>query len=290
MAGKQSNRSRSFSSKVFSGDTPGENPVINEKFEPLYSLDELRAQRLTVLFPEKDGAGETNDAGKQPSELAKVMYLFRMERWEDALQELLQVDGSSLSGEGQAERSYYMGLCCTKLERFDDALLHLEQFIAASGDSSRIHQSRLILALIFIKTGRAKMAELELERLLSSGIESIALYNTLAYASYVRKQHMKAIEYYEKVLDVDKDNVTAMNSLGFILADTGLDKQKALKLCRKAVEINPQNAAYLDSLGWALYKSGRPSEARSLLRQALDISPREEEIKKHYRVVSGGGY
>ncbi len=101
------------------------------------------------------------------------------------------------------------------------------------------------------------------------------------------KKNTSAIEFYEKTLEIDSDNPTALNCMGYILADTGIDIMRALRLCRKAVDFKPQNAAYLDSLGWAYYKSGEPVEARTWLRRALDVAPDEEEIKRHFKLATG---
>jgi Flp pilus assembly protein TadD len=118
-------------------------------------------------------------------------------------------------------------------------------------------------------------------------MESPLLYNTLAYAAYIQKQNLNAISLYEKTREIDPNNATARNSMGYILADTGLDVMRALRLCRKAVDSKPQSAAYLDSLGWAYYRSGELVEARTWLRRALEIAPGEQEIKKHFEIVSG---
>jgi Flp pilus assembly protein TadD len=40
-------------------------------------------------------------------------------------------------------------------------------------------------------------------------------------------------------------------------------------------------------LGWAYYKSGEIVEARTWLRRALEIAPNEEEIKRHFKIVTG---
>jgi pentatricopeptide repeat protein len=145
----------------------------------------------------------------------------------------------------------------------------------------------MTLAYIYVITKRIKMAEYELKRLQSSGFESSVLYNTLAYAACLQKQYKKAIELYEKSLEIDSDNATAMNSMGYILADTGMDVMRALRLCRRAVDSKPQNPAYLDSLGWAYYKSGEVLEARTWLRRAIEIAPNEEVIRRHFKIVSG---
>ena len=270
----------------------GEKPVINETwkwdFPDVSSLSRNRPRHGKNEKPED--AEDAAYAEKEIAENNKLdsgLSLYRKERWEDALKEFLLIDTSGFSSEERAELAYYLGLCCTKLERFDEAPLYFEQVITIGGNPIRVYQCRMILAYVYIASGRVKMAETELNHLQGSGLESAMLYNTMAYAAYAQKRYLSAVELYEKALDIDKDNLTALNSLGYILADTGLDKFKGLRLCRKAVEKNSRNAAYLDSLGWASYKCGKLKEARSLLRHAVNIAPQEEEIKDHFRIVTG---
>ncbi|MDR2258674.1 MAG: tetratricopeptide repeat protein [Treponema sp.] len=221
--------------------------------------------------------------------LQEGIRLFRMKRWEIALQELLRVDAEKFSGEEHAELAYYLGLCYTKLARYDDALLYLEQVVTSGQDILRVYQCRMTLAYIYVITKRSKMAEFELKRLQHNGFESAQLYTTLAYAAWLQKNYKNAVDLYEKALDLDGNNSTAMNSLGYILADTDMDVMRGLRLCRKAVDKKPQNPAYLDSLGWAYFKSGELLEARTWLRRALELAPLEKEIREHLRIVTGEG-
>ena len=187
----------------------------------------------------------------------------------------------------QIELSYYLGLCYTKLKQYDEALNYLEQVVTTGNDVLRIYQCRMTLAYIYVITKRIRMAEFELKRLQNSGLESPLLYNTLAYAAWCQKKNKNAVDLYEKTLEIDINNATAMNSMGYILADSGLDIMRGLRLCRKAVDARPNSAAYLDSLGWAYYKSGEAAEARTWLRRALDLAPEEKEIIKHFKIVTG---
>jgi tetratricopeptide (TPR) repeat protein len=278
--------------------TSGEKPVLNEAFQDYVPVQEWKwnfpgnAQSGKGKLQQGKGskpvpAGKTGNETANNTKLKKGIRFFLTKRWEDALREFLHVEAEGFSGEQRMELAYYLGLCCTKLERFDEALLYFEQVVTVGESPVWIYQCRLILAYIYIVTGRAKMAEAELNRLQGSGLESVMMYNTRAYAAYAQQNYLAAVEWYEKALDIDKDNPTALNSLGYVLADTGLDKLKGLRLCRKAVDKNPQNAAYLDSLGWAAYKCGKLVEARSWLRQAAEIAPHEKAIAEHYRIVSG---
>jgi tetratricopeptide (TPR) repeat protein len=219
--------------------------------------------------------------------LKEGVRLFRLKRWELALRELLAVKGDQVTVEEQSELAYFLGLCYTKLARYDDALLYLDQVVTAGHDVLRTYQCRMTLAYIYVITDRIKMAEFELKRLQRNGFESPQLYNTLAYAAWSQKRYKNAVELYEKALDIDEDNATAMNSMGYILVDSGIDVMRGLRLCRKAVDHKPQSPAYLDSLGWAYFKSGELVEARTWLRRALDLAPNEKDIREHFKKVTG---
>jgi tetratricopeptide (TPR) repeat protein len=219
--------------------------------------------------------------------LQEGIRLFRLKRWEAALREFLEMDSGRFTPEQNADLAYYMGLCYTKLERYDDALLYLEQVVTSGGDPLRRVQCRLALAYIYTITRRSKLAEFELKQLMDSGYESIQMYTTLAYAAWTQKQYEKAVEYYRSALEMDADNTTALNGLGYILADAAIDPIKGLYYCKKAVDKKPQNAAYLDSLGWAYYKTGELIEARVYLRRAYELAPQQEEIRRHLKVLVG---
>lgn len=213
--------------------------------------------------------------------------LFSLKRWEMALHEFLEVNTEAATAEETTELAYYLGLCFTKLGRYDDALLYLEQVITASTEPLKLYQCRLTLAYIYAVTKRSKMAEFELKQLIKNGFESAQIYTTLAYAAWTQKLYAQALEFYEKALKLDENNTTALNGIGFILVDTDQDIHRGMRLCKKAVDRKPKNAAYLDSLGWAYFKLGDSSEARSWIRRALDMAPQEPQIRAHMRVLVG---
>jgi len=220
--------------------------------------------------------------------LQEGIRLYRLKRWDQALKELLSIETAKFKPEENSELAYYLGLCYTKLNKYDDALLYLEQVVTGGQDPFRVYQCRMTLSYIYVITKRSKMAEFELHKLANNGFESAQLYATLAYAAWTQKHFPEAIDYYEKALDLDAGNTTALNGLGFILADTGTDPLRGLRYCKKAVDLKPQNWAYLDSLGWAYYKNGDLLEARTWLHRASAAAPEEKEIKEHLRIVTGG--
>ena len=228
-----------------------------------------------------------NVSSRSQGSLTEGIRLYRLKRWDLALAELLSINTDKFSPEENGELSYYLGLCYTKLERYDDALLYLEQVVSSGQDLLRTYQCRMTLAYIYVLTKRSKMAEFELTRLTSSGFESAQLYTTLAYAAWTQKHFKQAVDYYEKALDLDEGNPTALNGLGFVLVDTDMDHIRGLRCCKKAVDLKPNNASYLDSLGWAYFKNGELLEARTWLRRAMEAAPNRKEIKEHFKTVTG---
>lgn len=214
--------------------------------------------------------------------MEKAVHLLKQRRYGEALQEFLSVD---VPEEQYPELSYYLGLCYTHLEKYEEALLFLEQVLNSGMSFPHIYQSRMILGYIYTVTNRFRLAEFEFGKLLDEGYESAKVYAALAYVTYHQKKTASSIAHLERALRIDPDNPTALNSLGFILADGNMKLEAALGYCKRAVAQNPQNPAYLDSLGWVYYRMGRLEEALVCLTKATEKSGGNEEISRHLHQV-----
>ena len=64
---------------------------------------------------------------------------------------------------------------------------------------------------------------------------------------------------------------TAMNALGYTLADHALQLPRARRLIEAALLQAPQSAAIRDSLGWVLYRQGQAREALPHLAAAFAV-------------------
>jgi len=74
---------------------------------------------------------------------------------------------------------------------------------------------------------------------------------------------------FRKVLDMNPENASAYNYLGYMFADRGVRLDEAQKLIGRALELDPENGAYLDSLGWLYYRQDRLEDAEHALVRAL---------------------
>jgi tetratricopeptide (TPR) repeat protein len=83
-----------------------------------------------------------------------------------------------------------------------------------------------------------------------------------------------------RILKKDKDNVHALNALGYTLADRTNRYQEAYELLKRALKLKPDDAFVLDSMGWVQYRLGNYKEAVLFLRRALEIR-HDAEISAH---------
>ena len=86
---------------------------------------------------------------------------------------------------------------------------------------------------------------------------------------------------FRKVLDADPKNASALNYLGYMLADQNVRLDEAQDLIKKAVDLEPSNYAFLDSLGWVYYRLNRLTEAEQELTRSLQMSGKDPTIYDH---------
>lgn len=108
-------------------------------------------------------------------------------------------------------------------------------------------------------------------------------------AMYERqKKYDLAEAEFRKVLEINPKSASAMNYLGYMLADRNVRLQEALELIQKAVALEPNNSAFLDSLGWVYYRLNRLEEAAEWLQKSLERSSRDPTVHDHMGDVYSG--
>ncbi|WP_317930974.1 tetratricopeptide repeat protein [Halioxenophilus sp. WMMB6] len=82
------------------------------------------------------------------------------------------------------------------------------------------------------------------------------------------------------IIDLDTSNATALNALGYTLADRTNRYQEAFDLINQALSLKPGDPAIIDSMGWVQYRMGNFEEAISRLREAMKAFP-DHEVAAH---------
>ncbi len=95
------------------------------------------------------------------------------------------------------------------------------------------------------------------------------------------KQFSQAEEQFKKVLAGDPENASALNYLGYMLADQNVKLEEALGYIKRAVDLDPTNGAYLDSLGWAYFRLGKYELAEDNLLKASQKINTDPTVHDH---------
>lgn len=106
--------------------------------------------------------------------------------------------------------------------------------------------------------------------------DTLLIYFNLGVDFYRQREISKAIQAYQKVIELDPTYVEAYNNLGIIYQDIG-DFDKALGAYQKAIEINPQYEKAYNNLGILLFVNERYDESIIAFQNALAINPHSIE-------------
>jgi tetratricopeptide (TPR) repeat protein len=96
-----------------------------------------------------------------------------------------------------------------------------------------------------------------------------------------RGDWQRAIARGDQLLARKPHSVEALNFVGFVAADHGVDMPRTIRRIQAAVVMSPGSGAIIDSLGWAYFKSGDLARADIYLEQAGRLEPGDAEVLEH---------
>lgn len=171
-----------------------------------------------------------------------------------------------------------------------NALAVIAQFYAGAGrpeqaaerflEAARLDPADSDMAIVLSELAR----DLELHdtavAILTQAIEhspgSDQLHYFLGYAYDEAGRVEEAERAFRRALEINPDNYLALNHLGYMFTEHGIQLEEALTLTQRAVELSDEdvsprfnNAFIVDSLGWAHHQLGNHAEAARWLREAI---------------------
>lgn len=206
---------------------------------------------------------------------------------------------------------YYLGRIAEKRDQWDEAiknyimvepgpdfmpaLLQTTDILVRGGEAEAAHK-RLSAARERFPSQAERFYLLEAEVLskhlhladaqavLSEGLAQFSGSVQLLYSRAMVNEQLDLIEGLENdlraILKYDPNNATALNALGYTLADRTERFDEALELISQALQLKPDDPAIIDSMGWVQYRLGNYPEAVLRLRQAMKAFP-DHEIAAH---------
>lgn len=214
-------------------------------------------------------------------------------------------------GQRVNEGRYYLGRIAEEGGDFDEAISHYKKvdqggdFFSANNrigsiliNSNRQEQMRTYFAQLRREKKElvARLYGLEIDLLANAGSteESMSLTNqallefpsstALLYTRSILGEKQNNLEQMERdlrtIIALEPDNATALNALGYSLANRTQRFEEARVLISKALELQPEEPAILDSMGWVLYRQGSYEEAIEFLTKAYTGYP-DPEVAAH---------
>ncbi len=209
------------------------------------------------------------------------------------------------------EAHYYLGKTAEEQQRLDDAILHymavqpgrdfgsandrLAQLMLSAGrsaelgvyfDTLRSRYPQLAEQLFALEVeklmGQQHLAEASavVDRGLLEYPDSISLRYSRSIVAERLGNLVEAESDLRRILANDPENSTALNALGYMLANRTDRYSEAAELIGEALALNPDEPAILDSWGWVKYRLGDYDVALDFLQRAYRAFP-DPEVAAH---------
>jgi len=163
-------------------------------------------------------------------------------------------------------------------ERFDEA-----HALVLSVSEGRPELEIVLVAVevdALMNTGQLERADALLSATLGIYADNVDLLFARALLSDRQGNLARAEEDLRRIIALEPQNATALNQLGYTLADRTDRHEEALALLERAIAADPEDPAIIDSLAWAQYKLGRYEEALANLERAFAVFP-DAEVAAH---------
>jgi tetratricopeptide (TPR) repeat protein len=154
--------------------------------------------------------------------------------------------------------------------------------LKASASGAKVGPVVLYLyATALRQTGDLAGAEEMARRLRAAAPDDPRGMYVLAQVLEAKKDFDGAERALRDILQRDPADATALNYLGYMLAERGQRLDEAVDLVQRALKIEPGNPSFLDSLGWAYFQQGKLDLADPPLSEAASKMPNNSVIQDH---------
>jgi tetratricopeptide (TPR) repeat protein len=156
---------------------------------------------------------------------------------------------------------------------WDAAVTELKRAIAAAPDKTSL---QVYLAGVYQRRGDLPAAvQLMQELIAANPTDDADLHYDLGVIYGEADDRERSFEQMNKVLELDPNHASALNYMGYSLAEKGEHLDEAEKMIRRAIALKPDDGYITDSLGWLFYQRGLRQQAagqRDLSRSSFNAA------------------
>jgi tetratricopeptide (TPR) repeat protein len=142
---------------------------------------------------------------------------------------------------------------------------------SAAGAGPQAYEAKIRLAQLDIQETKPQAARKDMEAVVRAHPDSVLARLILAHAAQMTGDSRTAVEQYRSVVDLNKNNLEALNNLAYLLARQ--KSNEAMTYAQEALAIAPRRATVLETAAFAFYQKGMYKEAITNLEKAEATEP-----------------
>ncbi len=154
-----------------------------------------------------------------------------------------------------------------------------------SGLSEQIPRIAVLRALVELALGRFEEAEGRFLKLIQEHPQDALITEQIAHIDYRRGRYESALQRFEQVLEIDREDVRGLNGKGRCLVELGRTEE-ALEPLFDSVELNFKQPAIHRLIGSVLEKQGKFEDAFTAVHLAHKMRPADAGIVEQLRAFA----
>ena len=221
--------------------------------------------------------------GGNPDEIALFRSVLKQEATKDPLAGLPPLEGITPASP----------LYPNAQQRKAQLYMHAKQYQKAFDTASTARQKHPdrkelwgIEAYALVKLEKPAEAEALLQKALAEYPGDEDLLFSLGSIQDEAGKKDEALQTMESLIKTNPKNASALNYVGYTLAEKNKDLDRALALITAALEENPDADYIVDSLAWAQYRLGKFEDAWKSINRCIKLGGDEPAIWEHYAEIA----
>jgi tetratricopeptide (TPR) repeat protein len=186
--------------------------------------------------------------------------------------------GVSPASEHFANAQIRIGMILKKQKKVNEAVDSLLIAIRKKKDAPGLYA---YLAYLHEDQKEFKAAEEIIREGLQNNPGSVDLHYSLGVLFEKAGRFEESMQAMRTVLKLELDHAEALNFIGYLYADRGINLDEAEQMIKKALHLKPGNGYIIDSLGWVYFRQNKFQEALRYLKEAAEALPEDAAILEH---------
>ncbi len=173
------------------------------------------------------------------------------------------------------EAHQHAGQALVNLERYQEALPHVQKALAGNPGSAFLHR---LASMACFQQSHQRSADHHIEEALRLAPRDPMNWYHLARMRYKSGSYDAAAKYANRARELDPDNADIINLLALCQRGTSAER---MDYYTQALKMDPRNAVVLNNLGVLFLNDGKYAQAADYFRQALTINPRDKNTQEN---------